>query len=215
MLNFVWLGLIIGSVLFGMFDGTLPQVVNSVTQSAKFAFELALGLGGIMTLWLGLMRVAEDAGLIALLGRLLRPIMTRLFRDVPAEHPAMGAMILNIAANMLGLSNAATPFGLRAMRELESLNPHPGVATNAMCTFLAINTSSIQLIPTTAIAYLAAGGATDPTQIIITALLATLCSTIVAVIAVKWFEKWRRFRIQPIQPTSNPNPSTTESSAAP
>src|SRR5436190_1036549 len=107
-----------------------------------------------MALWLGVMRLAERAGLVQKIARALRPIMRRLFPDVPGEHPAMGAMLMNMAANMLGLGNAATPLGLRAMRDLESLNPHPGTATNAMCTFLAINTASVQLIPTTAIALL-------------------------------------------------------------
>src|SRR6185312_10840925 len=135
MLNFIWLGLVIASVICGIITGRIPQVVASVTDSAKAAFELALGLTGIMTFWLGLMRIAQDGGLVAALARVLRPLMRRLFPDVPADHPAMGSMILNIASNMLGLTNAATPFGLRAMQELEKLNQHPGTATNAMCTF--------------------------------------------------------------------------------
>lgn len=202
MLNFIWLGLIVASVLISLFNGTTSQVVASVTQSATFAFTIALGLAGIMTLWLGIMKIAEDGGLIQLLSRLLKPVMYWLFPEVPADHPAMGSMILNMAANMLGLSNAATPFGLRAMNELDSLNPHPGTATNAMCTFLAINTSSIQLIPTTAIAFLVAGGANNPTIIIITSLLATICSTTAAIIAVKFFEKLPIFRIKLAQATA-------------
>jgi len=190
MLNFIWLGLVIASVICGIITGRIPQVVASVTDSAKAAFELALGLTGIMTFWLGLMRIAQDGGLVAALARVLRPLMRRLFPDVPADHPAMGSMILNIASNMLGLTNAATPFGLRAMQELEKLNQHPGTATNAMCTFLAINTSSVQLIPTTAIAYLATAGATHPTDIIITSLLATSCATIAALCTVKILEKF-------------------------
>jgi spore maturation protein SpmB len=123
--------------------------------------------------------------------------MRRLFPDVPSEHPAMGSMVMNMSANMLGLGNAATPLGLRAMRDLESLNPRPGVATNAMCTFLAINTSSVQLIPATAIAILAASGSTRPTAIVGTALLATLCAASVAIISVKLLEKLPIFRISP------------------
>lgn len=196
MLNIIWLGLIVLSVVFGVIDGHIPQVVASVTDSAKFAFTLALGLTGVMAFWLGLMKIAEDAGLIALIGRAIKPIMRRLFPDVPSDHPAMGSMILNIASNMLGLVNAATPFGLKAMNELEKLNPNPGTATNAMCTFLAINTSSVQLIPTTAIAYLAAAGASNPTDIITTSLLATIVSTTVAIIAVTWLARLPTFRVE-------------------
>jgi len=196
MLNVIWLGLIVLSVVFGVIDGRIPQVVAAVTEYAKLAFEIALGLTGIMAFWLGLMKIAEESGLMRGLARLIRPVMLRLFPDVPAEHPAMASMLLNIAANMLGLNNAATPFGIRAMRDLEELNQHSGTATNAMCTFLAINTSSVQLIPTTAIAFLAAAGATNPTAVIATALIATSCSTIAAIIAVKFFEKLAVFRIK-------------------
>jgi spore maturation protein A len=150
---------------------------------------LAIGLIGIMALWLGVMKVAEQAGLIALLAKALRPITTRLFPDVPADHPAMGAMIMNISANMLGLSNAATPFGLKAMEELNTLNKKAGTATNAMCTFLVINTSNVQLIPATVIAIRAASGSTNPTEIIGPVILATAFSTIVGVIVVKALAK--------------------------
>ncbi len=166
-------------------------------DGAKTAVTIALGLIGIMALWLGVMRLAERAGLVQRIARGLRPIMRRLFPDVPPEHPAMGSMVMNMSANMLGLGNAATPLGLRAMRDLESLNPRPGVATNAMCTFLAINTSSVQLIPATAIAILVASGSTRPTAIVGTALLATLCAASVAVISVKLLEKLPAFRISP------------------
>ena len=195
MLNIIWLGLIILSVIFGIIDGKIPQVVATITESAKTAFELALGMAGIIIFWLGLIKIAEDAGLIHIIARLIQPIMRRLFPDVPVDHPAMGSMVMNLSSNMLGLTNAATPFGLRAMEELARLNKTPGVASNAMCTFLAINTSSVQLIPTTAIAYLAAAGATNPTSIVATSLLATTCSTAVAIIAVKFFEKLPRFRV--------------------
>ncbi|MBX9705411.1 MAG: nucleoside recognition protein [Gammaproteobacteria bacterium] len=197
MMNIIWLGLILASVILGAINGTIPDVVASVTTSAQFAFELVLGLIGIMALWLGLMRIAEEAGLIRGLARLLRPIMTRLFPDVPSDHPAMGAMLLNIAANMLGLGNAATPFGLRAMEQLEKLNPVAGTATNAMCMFLAINTSSVQLIPATAIAYLAANGDPNPTNIIVPTLIATACSTTAAIIAAKYLQRWKIFRVIP------------------
>jgi len=194
MLNVIWIFLVVSAVIIGAFTGKLPAVTAAVTDSAKTAFEIALGLAGILSFWLGIMKLAESAGLIQSIAHLLRPIMRRLFPDVPVEHPAMGAMVLNISSNMLGISNAATPFGLKAMEELEKLNPHPGIATNAMCTFLAINTSSVQLIPTTAIAYLAAAGASHPTRVVITSLIATSVSTIVAVIAVKIFQRLAIFR---------------------
>ncbi len=203
MLNIIWLGLIVLSVIFGIVNGRIPEVVTSVTDSAKAACELSLGLIGMMTFWLGLMKVAEEGGLIQLFARWLRPVMQRLFPEVPAEHPAMGAMILNITANMLGLGNAATPFGLRAMNELEKLNKTPGTATNAMCVFLAINTASIQIIPTTAIAFLAAAGASNPTDIIMTTLFATACALCVAVFSAKFFEKLPFFQIN-LKSTTTP-----------
>ncbi|MCK7504126.1 MAG: hypothetical protein MZV70_08525 [Desulfobacterales bacterium] len=130
-----------------------------------------------MTLFLGLMKVAEAGGLLRIIARLIRPLMVRLFPDVPAEHPAMGAMILNLSANVMGLGNAATPFGIRAMQELNRLNPTPGTATDAMALFLAINTSSVTLLPTGVIALRAAAGSADPAAILPTTLFATACST--------------------------------------
>jgi spore maturation protein A len=190
MLNIIWLGLILLSVVIGAMNGTLPEVVASVTTSAKDAFMLVLGLVGIMALWLGIMKIAEDAGLIALLARFLHPVLRFLFPNVPKDHPALGVITLNMSANLLGVGNAATPFGLRAMQELEKLNPLPGVATHEMCMLLAINTSSIQLIPATAIAILASNGDPHPTRIIVPVLIATLCSTIAAVTAAKLCARW-------------------------
>ncbi len=195
MLNIIWLGMIILAVLVGIIEGRVNEVVKAVTDSAKLGFELALGLAGIMTLWLGIMSIALESGLISKLSSLLKPILKRLFPDIPTDHPAMGAMVMNIAANMLGLANAATPFGLQAMKELQSLNQHAKIATNSMCTFLAINTSSIQLIPATAIAYLAANGSSNPSSIIISSLIATTISTVVAIIAVKQLAKWSCFKV--------------------
>ncbi len=198
MLNHVWLALVALAVLIGAATGRLAEVTTGAFSMAETAvMRVALPLVGIMALWLGLMRIAERAGLVQALARALRPVMRRLFPEVPVDHPAMGSMVMNMAANMLGLANAATPLGLRAMRDLETLNPHPGTATNAMCTFLAINTSSIQLIPTTAIAILASQGSKDPTAIVGTALIATTCSTIAGVGAVKWMQGWRMFRAEP------------------
>ena len=194
MLNYIWLALVLLAVAIGGWNDRLKDVTEGALDGAKTAVTIALALIGIMALWLGVMRLAERAGLVQRIARALRPVMTRLFPDVPAEHPAMGSMLMNMAANMLGLGNAATPLGLRAMRDLETLNPRPGVATNAMCTFLAINTSSVQLIPTTAIAILAASGSTRPTAIVGTALLATLCAATVAIVSVKLLERLSIFQ---------------------
>lgn len=196
MLNIIWLSLLCLSVVVGTAQGKLTAVVHAVTESAKSGFEVALGLTSMMALWLGIMRIATDSGLIKIISRALQPIMRRLFPDVPTDHPAMGAMILNLSANMLGMANAATPFGLQAMKELQTLNKHKHAATNAMCTFLAVNTSSVQLIPATAIAYLAANGADHPTGIIFTSIFATSMSTIVAIVAVKSLAKLPMYRIK-------------------
>lgn len=198
MLNVIWLSMIFLSVIVGVIQGRIDQVVQAVTESAKLGFELALGLTSIMALWLGIMAVASESGLVTLFARALRPIMKPLFPDVPTEHPAMGAMVMNLSANMLGLANAATPFGLQAMKELANLNQNAQEASNAMCTFLAINTSSVQLIPATAIAFLAANGSLHPGSVIIPALLATTCSTIVAIIAVKQLAKLPVYRLQEV-----------------
>ena len=196
MLNYIWLALVLLAVAIGGWNDRLKDVTDGAFDGAKTAVTIALGLIGVMALWLGVMRLAERAGLVQRIALALRPIMRRLFPDVPADHPAMGSMLMNMAANMLGLGNAATPLGLRAMRDLETLNPHPGSASNAMCTFLAINTSSVQLIPTTAIAILVAAGSHRPTAIVGTALLATLCAASVAIISVKLLEKLPWFKVK-------------------
>jgi spore maturation protein SpmA/spore maturation protein SpmB len=167
----------------------MEALSSAIVDSAGGSVELALGLVGVMTLFLGLMKVAEEGGILKILSRLIRPLMTRLFPDVPAEHPAMGAMILNLSANVMGLGNAATPFGIRAMQELEKLNKKPGTATDAMALFLAINTSSVTLLPTGVIALRASAGSADPAGILPTTLFATTCSTVAAVLAAKGFSR--------------------------
>jgi len=199
MLNYIWLGLVVLAVIIGGCNDRLKEVTEKCLENAEFAvMRTALPLVGIMALWLGIMRLAERAGLVTLLARALRPIMRWLFPEVPPEHPAMGSMLMNMAASMLGLANAATPLGLRAMKDLESLNPRPGVATNAMCTFLAINTSSIQLIPVTAIAILAANKSNNPSSIVGTSILAGMCSLLAAVTAAKFLERLPVFRMAQI-----------------
>ncbi len=168
----------------------LKDVTNSALDNASTAVTIALGLIGIMALWLGVMKVAEKAGLIAIIANWLRPITKKLFPDVPSDHPAMGSMIMNISANMLGLGNAATPFGLKAMEDLDSLNPNKGTATNAMVTFLAINTAGMTLIPATAIAVRAAAGSSEPAVIIGTSLFGSFCATVAGIISAKTLEKF-------------------------
>jgi spore maturation protein A len=211
MLNYIWLALlIIGILVAAGKDLSAPPpaegaarfpMLGAVTNegivgSAKSAVTLSIGLISIMALWLGLMRVAEEAGLVARLASFLRPLTTRLFPDIPPGHPAMGAMIMNISANMLGLSNAATPLGLRAMEHLNSLNKKAGTATDAMCTFLVINTSNVQLIPATVIAIRASAGSANPAEILGASILATTISTVVGVIVVKLLARLPFYRRQ-------------------
>lgn len=163
----------------------LGQVTTAAIESAGTAVKLAIGLIGVMALWLGIMKVAEEAGIIKIIARIVRPITKRLFPSIPKDHPAIGSMIMNISANMLGLSNAATPLGLKAMEELDKLNPQKGRATDDMITFLVINTSAITLIPATAIAIRASLGSGNPQQIILPSIIAASMATIVGVTTVK------------------------------
>jgi len=172
----------------------LGQVTTAALKGAGSAVEIALGLIGIMALWLGVMKVAEEAGLTNIIARIVRPLTRRLFPQIPEDHPAIGAMIMNIAANMLGLSNAATPLGLKAMEELDKLNPEKGEATDDMCTFLVINTSAITLIPATAIAIRASLGSANPQMIIIPSILAASCATLVGLTTVKLIQAFNRKR---------------------
>jgi len=172
----------------------LKAVTQAALDYAATAVTIALGLIGIMALWLGVMKVAEEAGLVRELTKLLAPLTRRLFPEVPPEHPAVGAMIMNISANMLGLNNAATPFGLKAMEELNKLNPKVGTATNAMCTFLVINTAGLVLIPATAIAVRAAAGSTNPGIIIGTSIFGAGCATVGGLIAAKLLQRLPRYR---------------------
>ena len=190
MLNYIWFGMMAIAVIVGTLTGRIEAVTQAAIDMAKLSVEIAIGLIGIMALWLGVMKIAEESGLIRIVARALRPITVRLFPDVPPDHPAMGSIVLNMSANMLGLGNAATPLGLKAMEELQELNPDKKTASNAMVMFLAINTSSVQFIlPATVVALMGAVAS----EIFITTILATLCSTIAAVIAVKVLEKRKAF----------------------
>jgi spore maturation protein A len=190
MLNYIWFGLIAISFIVGIITGNIDAVTEAAFDSARAAVQLAIGLIGAMALWLGIMNVADRAGLVNLLARGIRPIARRLFPDIPDGHPALGSIVMNMAANILGLGNAATPMGLKAMKELQEINDKPSTASNAMVTFLAINTSSVQiLLPATVVGLLGARAG----AIFIPTILATTVSTIVAVIAAKWLEKRRAF----------------------
>ncbi|MBS1261986.1 MAG: Spore maturation protein A [Calditrichaeota bacterium] len=188
-MNIVWLALILVAIVIAAATGQMQETTNAAIESAKTAVELAIGLIGVMALWLGLMRIAEKAGLIQLLARLLRPALRIVFPEVPARHPAIGSMLANIAANMLGLGNSATALGLRAMQDLQQLNKEKSSASNTMATFLAINTSSVTIIPATVIAIRASAGSNNPAEIIGPVIVATAVSTTVGIVASRLLQK--------------------------
>jgi spore maturation protein A len=185
MLNYIWFGLMAVALVVAAVNGTADAVTKGAVESASTAVQIAIGLVGVMTLWLGMMRVAEAAGLVSIVGRALRPLLRWLFPEVPPEHPAAGAIVIALAANMLGLNNAATPLGIKAMEELQALNPDKDTASNAMVTLMAVTTSGVQLIPATMIGVLAAAGSLTPTVIISTCLISTFVGTLAAVITAK------------------------------
>ena len=190
MLNYIWFGLMAIALVVAAFNGTADAVTKGAVESAGAAVQIAIGLVGIMALWLGIMRIAEAAGLVSLLGRALRPGVRWLFPDVPAGHPAAGALVLAVAANVLGLNNAATPLGIKAMEDLQTLNTDKESASNAQVTFMAITTSGVQLIPATMIGVLAAAGSVSPTAIIAPSLVATAIGTAAAVLAAKALQRF-------------------------
>lgn len=207
MLNAIWLVLALGAILFAALGGPveLKAVVDAIFVSAKSAVQLVIGLVGVMVFFLGLMRIAFDAGLRDVIARRLAPITRRLFPDVPPDHPAMGAMIMNMASNVLGMGNAATPFGLKAMSELARLNGHSGSASNAMVLFLAINASAITLLPPLGtVGVRAAANSVDPWAIWMPTLFATICSTIAAITAYVLLGRLSIFKHRPELP-GDPN----------
>lgn len=179
-------------------DTKLGQVTSAAIEAANLGVKIAIGLIGVMALWLGIMRIANEAGAIKVLAKAVRPITKRLFPTIPSEHPAIGAMVMNIAANMLGLSNAATPLGLKAMDELEKLNPEKGRATDDMITFLVINTSAITIVPATAIAIRASLGSVNPQQIVIPAIMAASMATLVGITTVKLIQYFSNKNKKPV-----------------
>lgn len=214
MLNAIWLVIALAALLFGAWNGLLPEVMASLFDSAKSAVQLVIGLVGVMVFFLGLMRVVFDAGLRDVVARTLTPITRRLFPEVPSDHPAMGAMIMNMASNMLGMANAATPFGLKAMNELSKLNRGSGSASNAMVLFLAINASAVTIIPPLGtIGVRAAAGSSDPWAIWMPTLFATICSTTTAVTAYFLLSKLPIFRHKPELPGDPSAPTFDEEDA--
>ena len=194
MLNLLWGGMILIGILWGAFHGTLGVVTDQILASAKDAVNLCITMLGILSFWSGILEIGEQAGLLERFSRFLRPAMRFLFPEVPDDHPAQTAMSTNIIANMLGLGWAATPAGLQAMEELAKLQTQVPAyknvsASNAMCTFLILNMSSLQLIPINMIAYRSQYGSVSPAAIVMPALLATTVSTIVGIVAAKWLEK--------------------------
>ncbi|MDQ1909464.1 nucleoside recognition domain-containing protein [Paenibacillus sp. GD4] len=189
MVNYIWLFFMVAGFGVAAFNGKIELVTEAVFDGAKSGVTVCFGLISIMVFWLGMMRIAEDAGLLEKLAILLRPIVRFLFPSVPKDHPAIGYIMSNMSANVLGLGNAATPLGIKAMQELQKLNKHKDIASPAMCTLLALNTASITLIPTTLIAIRMSFNSASPAEIVGTTLLATFVSTLAAILVDKWYRK--------------------------
>ena len=195
-LNYIWIGFIIIAFVIALakliFLGDVtvfPALIDSTFASSKTAFEISLGLTGVLSLWLGIMKIGERGGVVNVLARALSPVFTRLFPDIPKGHPVTGAIFMNIAANMLGLDNAATPLGLKAMEQLQTLNPNKETATNPMIMFLVLNTSGLTLIPISIMVYRAQLGAAQPTDVFIPILLATVFSTVAGIIITSIYQR--------------------------
>lgn len=187
MVNYIWVFMTIVGFVFSIFNGTLEEVNKAIFDGAKEAVTLCIGLISILVFWLGIMRIAQESGLLELLSKLFRPLVKRLFPEVPTNHPAMGYILSNMIANMFGLGNAATPLGIKAMEELKQLNGGKNSASRSMVTFLAINTASITIIPTTVIAIRMNYNSASPTEIVVPTLIATIISMLGAVMIDRYF----------------------------
>lgn len=193
MLNWLWAGIMLAALIFGAINGKIDAVTSALLSGGGEAIKLALTLGGAMCLWGGMMRIAEKGGLTTMLSRLLAPVMHVLFPGIKADSPACRAMLMNMAANFLGLGNAATPLGIKAMQELEKSNPNPGIASPHMITFVVLNTASIQLIPTTVATLRLQYGSAAPMSILPAVWIASLCTALIAVMASKIYGIHARF----------------------
>lgn len=192
MIHYIWSFLIISGIVAAAMEGNIGVIVPAAFQGAKEALIICVGLVTVLAFWLGLMKIAEDAGLLKKLGQLIAPAIRLLFPDVPKNHPAMGYIVSNVSANLFGLGNAATPMGIKAMQALQDLNPDKQTASPAMCTLLAINTSGLTLIPTMILGIRMEYGSANPTEIIGTTLLATFCATFTAIALDRWFRARNR-----------------------
>ena len=191
-MNYIFFFLIVFSIIFGIVNGRTQEVVNSILEGADLSVKIALSLIGIMAFWLGIVRVAEKAGLVKWIAKILKPITKWLFNEIPPESPAIGNVALSVSANALGLTNAATPIGLKVMEELQEENEDKTTASNAMCMFLAMNTAGFQIIPATVIAVLVAVGSKNPTEIILPTFIVTSIAFVSAILLAKLFSKlWR------------------------
>lgn len=195
-LNYIWIAFFIlafaiafGKLIFLGDTTVFPEIMNSTFAQAKNAFEISLGLTGVLSLWMGIMKIGEKGGLVAALARILSPVLCRIFPDIPKGHPAMGTMFMNFSANMLGLDNAATPMGLKAMQELQELNPKKDTASNPMIMFLVLNTSGLTLIPVSVLLYRAEMGAANPTDVFIPILIATTVATLVGLLVTSIYQR--------------------------
>ncbi len=195
-LNYIWIGFFLVATVVGLarllFVGDLdvfPAMVNSTFDSARTAFEISLGLTGVLSLWLGIMRIGERGGVVNALSRWLAPIFTRLFPEIPKGHPVTGSIFMNLSANMLGLDNAATPLGLKAMQQMQDLNERKDTASNSMIMFLVLNTSGLTLIPVSIMVYRAQMGAANPTDVFVPLLLTTFCSTLAGIIVTSIYQR--------------------------
>ncbi len=193
-MNYIFVFLILASVIIGGIQGKIADVVNAMLTSSQRAVEVSISLIGIMAFWLGIVKIAQKSGLVNLFSKLISPFLRLVFNEIPKNSPAFSNISLNIAANALGLTNAATPFGIKAMQELKKEGGDKDLATNSMCMFLGINTAGFQLVPAAAIAILTASGAKNPTEIIIPTLIVTSFAFIVAIISAKLFSKFYKER---------------------
>lgn len=189
MLNYIWFIMLVAGFLLGVLNGRAQQVTQAAIGCAADAVELAIALAGIMCLWTGLMNIAEKSGMIKALSKIARPFMESVFSSIPPAHPAMSSILMNLAANFLGLGNAATPLGIKAMAEMQKLNKTKDTATNDMCMFLVLNTSAIQLLPATIIALRTKMGSRNPSDIMVSIWVSSVCATIAGIIACKLFSR--------------------------
>ena len=194
MLNYIWFFMLTIGLVFGAINGRIAEINRAVLDSATMAITLCISLLGVMCLWTGLMKIAEKSGLIVLITKLVSPILSLLFPEVPKNHPALGTMVMNMVANFLGLGNAATPLGLKAIKHLQLLNKNKDTATNPMCMFLVLNTSAVQLVPATIIALRVSTGSLNPTATTISTWVAAIAASAAGILAAKLFSSMRCFK---------------------